>query len=147
MSWDRDPVSVRRSAFAVAALLVLVPLLAASALAASPRPHGVYTGALVNEDTVQLDVSADGKSATFTVGCLDLGESYPFARFPISHGAFSAKIPVPGLPATAEATLRGTFTSPTRVSIVLNEHPERSYADRYICFGITSPATLTLNGK
>ena len=108
MSGDRDRVSKRRSALAVSALVVLVLVLASAALAASPKPHGIYTGALVNEDKVQLNVSADGKSATFTVGCLDLGETYPFARFPITDGAFSAKIPVPGLPSTAEATLRGT---------------------------------------
>ena len=88
------------------ALVVLV--LASPALSAAPRPRGVYTGALVNEDRVQLNVSADGKSATFTVGCLDLGETYPFARFPIAHGGFSATIPVPGSPETAEAKLRGT---------------------------------------
>jgi hypothetical protein len=142
---DRDRARKRLSALAASFLAVLV--LASPALSGAPSPHGVYTGTLVNEDKVQLNVSANGKSATFTVGCLDLGETYPFRRFPIAHGVFSATIPVPGSPGTAEAKLRGTFTSATRVSIVLNEHPERSYADRYICFGITSPATLTLKGK
>ena len=145
MNWDRDRALERLSAFAVSSLAVFV--LASPALSAAPRPSGVYAGALVNEDKVQLNVSAGGKSATFTVGCLDLGETYPFPRFPIAHGVFSATIPVPGSPGTAEAKLRGTFISATRVSIVLNEHPERSFADRYICFGITSPATLTLKGK
>jgi hypothetical protein len=123
--------------------VLAVLVLASPVLGASPKPGGVYKGTLVNEDAVQLSVSADGKSATVTVGCLDLGETYPFARFPIVRGTFNTTIPYPGSPLTAEASLRGKFASATQVSIVLNEHADRD-ADRYLCFGITSPATLTL---
>ncbi len=141
---ERDRSWRRPFALAGVSLVALVP--ASGVLAASPRPGGVYNGALVNADAVQLKVSADGKSATLTVGCLDLGETYVFTRFPIVKGAFSTTIADPISPGAPEATLRGTFASVTRASILLDEHPDRADAGRYICFGVKSPATLTLNG-
>jgi hypothetical protein len=144
MSLHRDRAARLLATLAAASVAVLV--FASPGPAATPRPKGVYTGTLVNEDQVQMNVAADGKSATFTVGCQDLGETYPFPRFPIVNGTFSATIWVPGSKLIPQAKLHGTFTSATQASIVLNEHPDRSKASRYLCFGITSPATLTLKG-
>jgi hypothetical protein len=139
-----DRVGIRVAALAAALLGLLI--LASSAPAAAPKAGGVYTGTLVNEDKVQLTVSADGKTARVIVGCLDLGESYPFPRFPIVNGTFDAIISVPGSKTLAQAKLHGRFTSPTQASIVLNEHPDKASSGRYLCFGITSPATLKLQG-
>jgi len=135
----------RLLAILVAALLTAL-VLAGGGLAANPTPKGVYIGTLVNSDTIQLNVSADGKSATAVVGCLDMGESYPFPRFPIVNGAFNVTLSAPGED-SPEAKLRGMFKSATQVSIVINEHPDKSRAARYLCFGITSPATLALKKK
>jgi hypothetical protein len=120
------------------AVVALMLVVAGAALGATPKRGGLYVGQTVEQDNVQLRVSADGKSATFTIACQDTGETDSFMPFPIVNGSFSAAIYYPGSTAP-EALLRGRFTSATQAAITLNEHPKK-----HICYGQSSPAMLRL---
>lgn len=111
--------------------------------AVAPKPRGVYVGQLINEDIVQLRVSADGKTGVLTIVCQDTGETDPFPRFPIIDGAFTATIysPLVTQSRAPQATVKGKFTSASQASVYIDEYASLHH---YICYGTRSPAILKL---
>jgi hypothetical protein len=133
----------------VVAALLLTALAPLAAGAASPKPGGTYVGTMVNEDSVTVHVSRDGKSGTAVVSCHDLGEVLTFDPFQIVKGTFNGTVLSATVPKKPNAKLRGTFTSTTQISAFVNEHPTSNNValgggGGVACLGISSPATLTL---
>ena len=128
-------------AFAMAALALTV----GASAAVAPKPRGLYVGQLINEDFVQLRVSADGKTGVLTIVCQDTGEADPFPRFAIVDGAFSATIysPLVTQSRDPQATVKGKFTSRSQASVTIDENASLHH---YICFGTRSSAILKLKG-
>jgi len=106
-------------------MAALALALGASA-AVAPKPRGLYVGQLINEDFVQLRVSADGKTGVLTIVCQDTGEADLVTQ---------SRDP--------QATVKGKFTSRSQASVTIDENASLHH---YICFGTRSPAILKLKG-
>ncbi len=94
---------------AAAALLAL----AAVALAAAPKPSGLYVGTIAGtEKRLEIHVTKDGKSATAAMFCFKQRVGL-MPRFPIAGGAFKAK---KTLGSTVVWAISGRFLSSTTAS-------------------------------